>query len=397
MAAAGSASKRRRRTAVGSISGGDPYPLYPSFDRNTVPWHTAVGGWGAQVALQAPALPTTTRSVTVNNTTDFNTEAAVAGTQITIGTSFSSTSVVNVTASDIDIVVPSGIVMGTIEWGTFPRTTAIARVRVRGSTPGSFSGGRIGQVVIIPSTEGIYTDVVVDGIDLNGDSGKGSGWFHQPFRVDAVRIAVLNCRVISAGYTWLGDDASHVFIANSNFYHGGATRAEAGFAEGWGFRNKAGPVTIVDSRIQGTRYHNLRPQSYDRAGEVFYARNCVFVAQAEGRTAWLWNNVSETSGYGQGAVIENCNIYTYSTASCGFGPEISSANVDWSRVANNNFYGGGVAVFSSVSANGGGTEGNTFNSLTAFPAWGGPGDPTAVPLPSGLTLITGEGVCTTGP
>ena len=105
----------------------------------------------------------------------------------------------------------------------------------------------------------------------------------------------------------------------------------------------------------------------------------TLVAAAEGRTAWLWNNLNNGSWFGRGAVLERNDIYTYAAPGCGFGAEISSANVTWSRVANNRFFGGGASVFSSVSANGGGTEGNTFAPLAALPAWGGPGDPRQVP------------------
>ena len=91
--------------------------------------------------------------------------------------------------------------------------------------------------------------------------------------------------------------------------------------------------------------------------------------------------------------MEGNSIYTYGAASCGFGAQISSQNVNWSRVANNRFYGGGIAVFNGVTANGGGTDGNTFAALGSFPAWGGPGDPRQVPQPNGMPVITGEGLC----
>lgn len=400
--AVASASKKFRRAPSGSTPVGDPYPLYTSFDRNTVPWHTASGGYGASVPLQSPTLPATTRSVTVNTRGDFNTEAAVSGTQITIGTGWAASSgVATVNASDIDIIIPSGISIGCIEFGAFPRTTAIARVRVRGSTPGSHSGGRMGQLKALPGTAGIYTDVVVDGIDLNGDSSFSTTETNTSFRCDVVRMAVLNSRVIAAGPTWLGG-TSHLFIGNSNFYSGAATRAQVGYDEGWAIRCNRGPITIVDSRIQSTRYATLRPQSIGNSGELFYIGGSSVVSVAEGRTAWVWNNLGLTSTTGQGGLIENCNIYSHTATGCGFGEEIATPNVDWAEIKNNDFYGAGNAVFTQgyidAAVKGGGVgTGNTFNTLTSVPAWGGPGDPTAVPLPAGLTLIDGEGVCPAGP
>ena len=238
------------------------------------------------------------------------------------------------------------------------------------------------------------SDIIFDGIDLNGDSAFTGTEGLISFRAEGNRYAVLNSRVISQDATWLGA-ATHVVIANSNFYHAASTREQNGFAGGYGFRNAAGPVTIIDSRIQGTRYNNIRVHSGGTSGELLYVGRSTIVAMAEGRTARMWDlsNASNPPSTGQGAIMDGNSIYTYSAPGCGFGTEISSNNVDWSRVANNRFYGGGTAVFSSVSANGGGTEGNTFAPLVAFPAWGGPGDPRQVPLPNGLPVITGEGQC----
>jgi hypothetical protein len=368
------------------------YPLYPSLDLAAIPWHTAAGPWGAQVPLQAPALPVTTRQVSVSTPQAFNQAAAVAGTQITVTAGWAGNSMVSINASDVDVILPAGVAIGAVEIGAWPRTTPIAKVRIRGSTPGTHSGGRMGQFRAAPGAAGIYTDVVIDGIDLNGDSSLGGGETNQAFRVDVTRMAVLNSRVIAAGYTWLGS-ARHVVIANSNFYHGGATRAATGFAEGWGIRNTGGPFTVVDSRIQGTRYHNIRTQSVGGSGELLYIGRSTLVGVAEGRTAWMWNNLNNGPWFGQGAIVEGNSIYTYAAAGCGFGAEISSANVTWSRVANNRFFGGGTAVFGSVSANSGGTEGNTFAALGSLPAWSGPGDPRQVPLPNGMAVIAGEGQC----
>jgi hypothetical protein len=128
-----------------------------------------------------------------------------------------------------------------------------------------------------------------------------------------------------------------------------------------------------------------------------YVTRCALVARAEGRTAWLWNNLNQHSGFGQGAILENNDIYTHAAPGCGLGAEISAANVTWSRVANNRFYGAGIAVATQALVDSasvdGGSEGNTFAAWTAYPAWRGPGDPRDVPLPNGWSVIAGEGVC----
>ena len=326
----------------------------------------------------------------MNSLAEFNAAASTPGARITVATGWSGNSVATINANDTDVILPAGVSIGAVVMGNWPRTTPIARVRIRGPVPGTHSGGRMGQY----RDFALVTDVVIDGIDLNGDSSFGGAETNTAFRAEGTRMAVLNSRVISAGPTWLGG-AKHVVIANTNFYHGAASRAQAGFVEGWGIRNNAGPFTIIDSRVQGTRYHNIRLHSVGGTGELLYIARSTIVATAEGRTAWMWNlsDPNNPLGRGQGAVMEGNSVYTYAAASCGLGSNLSSDNVTWSRVANNRFFGAGIAVFSSVTANGGGTAGNTFAPLVAFPAWAGPGDPRQVPLPNGMTVIAGEGQC----
>lgn len=388
---------------VSSGAATDPYPWYTSFDRNEVPWHVGAGAWGIQYPLQAPTGPTTDRPVSVSSTSAFETEAAVSGSQITITSGWSELTPVNVGASDIDIVIPSGVSIGPILC-----SSTHSRIRIRGSTPGSHSGGRMGQVRMDCS------DLIVDGIDINGASDFGSGESNQAFRIVGDRIAVVNCRAIAGGYLWLGavgDEPQHVFFGNCNMFHGAATRAAMGYLEGEGIRNHGGPVTIVDTRIQGTRYHPIRVHSEGNAGELFYMKNSMLVAQAEGKLIWMWDTVP-TGGLSlaQGAIIDGCTFYSYQNATCGGGPaEMSASDVQYSRVRNCTTYVAGASTssqsyFDAQEAAGGGSPGdhdwsvnNTFSTFSSYPAWGGVGSPLDVPLPSGVTYADGEGVCPYGP
>lgn len=408
MLAAGAAYSQPRppTLCVESATGCEPaipasaYPWYPRFDLSSVPWHTAAGGWGPRFPLQAPAAPSTTRSVSVSSVDQFDAAAAVPGTRITINAGWAGNTVATVNASDIDIVIPSGVSIGAIQFGVYPRTTPISRVRIRGTTPGTRSGGRMGQY----RDHELVSDVIIDGIDMNNDSGFPGGETNAVFRAYANRLAVVNVRAHAAGALWLGS-ARHVVIANSNMFHGAATRASVGYIEGWGLRNTGGPISIVDSRIQGTRYHNLRPQSVGNPGELFFATRSVFVAQAEGRTGWLWNNLGNGPWNGQGVMLVDNDIYAYQASTCILGPELSVENANWSRVANNRFYGAGAVAFdqgflnreASRGVNGTAahnwSEGNAFSTFSRTPAWGGPGDPREIPLPGGRSVISGEGQC----
>lgn len=368
------------------------YPWYPGFDLQSVPWHSASGAWGSQVRLEAPAAPSTTRAVTVRTIQEFDAAAAVPRTQITVAASWAGNSVATIDASDVDVIIPRGVSIGAIQLGAYPRTRTLSRIRIRGTTPGVHSGGRMGQY----RDYELATDVIIDGIDLNGDSPWPGAESNTAFRPSATRLAILNVRAIAAGPLWLGG-ARHVFIGNSNLFHGAAGRDAVGFIEGWGIRNAGGPITIVDSRIQGTRYHNLRPQSAGTAGELLYATRSSFVAMAEGRTAWLWNNINSGQWSGQGAFFERNDFYTYSAPGCWAGFEIDSRDSIWVRISDNRFFGGGNATASagylSNVSKGGGAERNTFLPLESFPAWAGPGDPRQIPLPNGMSVISGEGQC----
>lgn len=78
----------------GNPPGGDPYDLSA---------HIAAINFSTAFATA----PTTTRTATVNSASEFNTQAGIAATQITIGSSFSGS--ISVTADDIDVVMPNNL------------------------------------------------------------------------------------------------------------------------------------------------------------------------------------------------------------------------------------------------------------------------------------------------
>ena len=396
--------------------GSQPYALYPSLDLAEIPWQLGSGNWGPQVEQGTPTLPATTSSASCSTASCVNTNAAVAGRKITItGTGWTAADTVGIHADDVEIVLPSGAAIGAVEMGGFG-ISAIHRFYLHATTPGDpSSGGTMGQLRNSGFTD--TTDVVLDGVHLNGDSNYGGSETNQAFRLDGVtRLAVLHTDAIAAGYIWEGD-AKHWVVADCNFYHGAATRAATGFNEGWGIRNQGGPGIIVDSRIQGTRYHALRVQSFDESEELVYVTRSMFVEASEGALFWLWNNVGTDPDFrGFGGILKDNDFYTYSTGdvdcASSIGSSILADHVGYSRATDNVFHGAGSSVFDqgnldAVEAGGGdlpGTstpgdhdwsDGNTFVALTgALPSWPSGRDPTAIALPSGFgAVITGEGDC----
>jgi hypothetical protein len=359
-----------------------------------IPWNNASGGWGAQVRLELPAQPVTNRRVTVNSVASFNAAAAVAGTHVVVGGSWSSNSTATINASNIDVEIPAGMWIGAIEVGVWPRTTSLSRIRIRGA-------GRMGQY----RDNEYVSDVTIDGPGLNGASAFGGAETNQAFRVGSNRLAVLNARVLSGFYCWLGD-ARHVVIANTNMLCSAASVAQLGSDPGgWAIRNTKGPITVLDSRLQGTRYALIRLQASGSNQELFYGSGLTLVNTGEpGRTGWLWNNQGNGNFYSAGAILENSTVISIAPSGCAPAPDLQAPHARYSRVRGNRFL-SNAGIISQATLNNapkmaGGDhdwQGNTFGSISSLPPWVGPGDPTPpnLSLPGTLSLVWGNGACNT--
>lgn len=390
------------------VAGTDPYPWYAALDLNTIPWHTAAGPWGPQVPIQAPAAPVTTQSVTVHNRADFQTQAAIAGTQITIGTGWDTNTDAFILASDIDIIIPPGIQIGACIVGYYNNPTVYSRIRFRGPTLGQHSGGTMGMYRDWEngSNYGPTTDVIFDGIDLNGGSSNSGPEGLINLRMMGRKYAVVNCRLLSQDACFYGN-GKHIVICNTNAHASAQTRAQnVGWPDGggYGLRIISGPLVMYRTRLQNTRYNTVRVHSYGRTEELFFIKECTLVAMAEGRIARNWNQATGTFyGNGQAAWWENNDIYAFSEFACpNGGKQMATDQVDFAQFTNNRTYGAANSVYNAgdfIPRGGGTAVGNVFGALPAdpaepFPAWGGVGDPRVIPLPNGGTVTSGEDFCT---
>ncbi len=295
-------------------------------------------------------------------------------------------------ATDAELIVPSGITIGPV----YVQSTC-ARLRIRGSSDGSTRGGLVGQIF----TEG-STDIILDGVDINGGNSSGVTQSVRFAGTGPDHAFVHNCRIIGEAQAWLGA-GRHIMIANSNLYGGARTRAANGFVEGNTFRHADGPVVIVDSRLQSTRYNTIRTKPEGSGSWVEFYYNTDIVSVAEGRHSLMWNNLNSDSNRGLASIYDSCRLYSYTDGGCGLGFQMDIEDLDFSRVRNCVFYNGGSATIdqtglNSIAAGGTGDHdwsvGNTFAAIPGSePAWGGPGNPRSVPLPTGDTPIVGEGSC----
>lgn len=425
------------RPGRGPVAGGagtDPYPLYPAFDRNELPFHTASGSWGAQVPFEAPSPPVTTRQVTVTTTGDFDTEAAVDGTEITIGASFATSSTIHIKANDIDVILPNAYSTGGITIGDF-NVAGKARIRIRRPT-GEARGGRTGQIRSIGTGTGggYHSDIIIDGVDNNGQSNFGgpdedNNCFYLGAHTPAHRrIFIHNVRGLCGSH--LGYmDFNHTLIANCSLRSSAVNRTTSGDAEGWGIRGYGTPLVIVDSHLETTRYHVIRPNTWNNDNEYFYLARSKIVNLSEGKIGWLGLKLTDPAwGFYWGAWVIDCDIYAGADSTCNSsgddGEPFLSYNCTYTRIKNNRFYVGGTAnvitwdvtdmttdrnaaisvcnadatlvsngrapLPSDAQSSDADLATNTFYTLTGRPSWGGCGDPTGITLPNGWSLDNGN-------
>lgn len=369
----------------------DPYDWDDTLCLENIPFHTGSGAWGDQVQITAPAAPVITSTATASTRSELASAVGTSGAQITItGDWDDSSSEVVITQSDIEIIVPEGRTIGSLVMGSFGGAD-VNRVRVRGSTLGEHSGGIVGKIW---SNTG--SDIHIDGIDLNGaDSIATDGQGIQTSDGDT-RWAVTNTRIHAAGWCYLGS-ATHLVIAQTNCFHGARTRTQNGYAEGWGVRNGGGPIVIWGSRIEGTRYHNLRvqPQAATDGQDYLWVGNTYLVNAYESANGWVWANLGngETA---EGTWFVDSFIFARYSSGCTPPGNFSAPNVAYTDIATTEFYSSNPTPENIYSSNAlhSTANGNTFSAYEAPPAWGGPGDPTAIPLFGGLSPSLGEGSCT---
>lgn len=355
----------------------EPYRWYPALDLARIPFHVASGPWGPKAAISAPAAPLTTRRVTVTSAEQFSREARIPGTQLTVGAQFIGPVAVASDIADLDIIVPAGHRVAQLTIGGYTPTTSTRRVRIRGTTPGRHSGGVIGGITFASTTA--ITDVIVDGVDLNGEDGRGGNLLWHFVR-GAERVAVVNVRGHAVGPGSLDQQGgTDIVIAGSRLLSAVRAREVNGYPEGWGVR-AGGRVVIFDNRIEGSRYHRVR--LHPEAGPKHYAwvANNTFVDAHEGRIFSVFNASGSTS-YRYGAVWAMCNqVYAHSTCML---PSFDGGHADYAVLTHNSFY-GNITRSQLQAGHGSGRDyltGNTFAAWRTPPAWLSPGDPALIALP----------------
>ena len=358
----------------------EPYRWYPALDLARIPFHTGAGPWGPRAPISAPAAPNTTRSVRVSSASQLSAEARIPGTLITVAAQFIGPVVVLGDVTDVDIVVPPGHRIAQLTIGRYTPPSATQRVRIRGTTPGAHSGGLVGTIAFA-STAAI-TDIIIDGVDLNGDDGKGGFLLWEMMR-RAERVAVVNIRGHAVGPGSLDQQAGvDIVIAGNRWMTGARSRETSPNPGGWGIRS-GGRIVVYDNRIDGARYHRLRVHPEPGPPQYAWVANNTFVDPYEARIFSAFN--AGNTAYRYAGVWAVCNrVYAHSTC---MPPSFDGRHADYAMLTHNSFFGSFTQSMQRTQQAAHGPShdyltGNTFSPWRAPPAWEAPGDPTtAVPLP----------------
>lgn len=386
--------QRAVRAAVASGGGGgDPYPWYPALDLNQIPFHVGAGTHGAQQVIEAPSAPVNSNgSTSVSTVSAFEAAAGTTGRIINVTASMGDVFLDDSTLHDLDIVLGSGVHIGTLSIGNGVESgspSSVQRIRIRAADGVSATQCSVNA---LRSNGSVVQDLIFDGIGMRG---RGAAPFYMTL---PNRVAMVNC-VARADQELALIGPTNFVIAGCNFASG-YEPDPGGSATRWTLRAGAGeggtgPFIVYNSRIEslsgvGDRsYHRLRFHPRVGGGQMYlWASNNVYVDSREARGVWVElvgiNNLTDrvTSAW----AINSTAYLRYLNSGAYYSESYSLQAVqNVARATGVTFYGDltltdqqGVNA-TSLAADADHTTGCTFNAWQDPPAWGGPGSPLLLP------------------
>lgn len=393
------ARANRGSRGVGGASGGgtDPFTWYPLLDKATIPFHAGAGEWGSQSTIDEAAAPTGTMTdVTASTAAELATHIYTANRRITLTGNIAAASFTAGNITDVDIIVPPGILWDSPTIGSGLGGITVTRLRIRGSTVGSHSGGQVHRLNMIA----LGSDFIVDGLDISGPYTAAALAIgsDQSFS----RAAVVNNRINAGGFA-IGSTASDIVIAGNSILTGSDTAAETDLLneEAYGIRNyfeTNGNIVVFNNEIRSNPARvvssHARWRVHPDAGiEYVWGRNNRFVERVENHI----HNIVASEGGGSGSATANWFLYneiistgTGTAGSAGTPKLYGNESSVRAYIQNNAFQSDDFTSDTDISL--GGTtattkSGNTYASLPGSdPAWGatlngltpGAGDPSGI-------------------
>lgn len=364
-----------------STGGGSPNLLYSALDMNRVPFHVAAGAYGAQLVFQNAAPPTISSSANASTVAELQAACSTPGTRVTLTANIVGGNITG-DMTDIEVVVPNGILMNGTVFGTYgpPAVGVHTRVRFTKAT-GDTIGGQL-HAVQFYGQQG--RDVIADGLQLSSGTADPGIPFYLA-QDDLARVALLRNRMISAVATY-GYGCPHLLIAGNSAYHNANAATNLG---DWGFRISStgasiffqNDVRVPDSTPFGEAYAPLR--YHPRNGSALqygWAAENTFVNLAEGRTFDCHDTLGTESYPNRidGIWMLDSRFYVANGFTQLHTRNLGGPTVSYFRINRNRVY-GSTGPFSDGSAPDGNVDDNEYNaSLGTVPAWGAAGDPTGI-------------------
>lgn len=367
-------------TGGGGGGGGNPNALYSALDMDDVPFHNGAGDWGSQVAFQTATPPTITSDSNASTFAELETAMGVTGRRVTLTANITGGNINIAAVTDVEVVVPNGILLNGIVWGNGTTGTVFNRVRwIKAS--GDSIGGQVHNFRILGAS---LSNWIIDGLQISGAAGGDGLAIYPGTNTDSpTRGAILRNRMISAAGLY-GYGGTHLLVAGNSGRHDANDTNDLG---DWGFRNGGGaasngPYIYFENDLRGERYAKIRfhPSSSGSPYYAYVAGN-YFVDRVENRSLDC-NDTASTPTYPDiDAVWFNDNrIYVTAGGGMGMRRADSSATVNYVRMIGNIVNGassyltaGGAADVNDITAD------NTQNaSAGSDPAWQFAGDPTGI-------------------
>lgn len=377
--------------------GTDPYIWFPALDLNTIPFHVAAGAWGSHSPIQEAAAPVTTSSGTAGTTTQFRDALLTPGTEVTLTDFITGASVSDSGAviRDIDVIVPTGTgLLGEFSTSNAPSIgrysgpsySTIERLRFRGSTVGSFSGGQIHNITFLSD----FSDVIFDGVQLSGPEGTNNSAAIVITGDDqgrqGSRIAIHNVRANCGGGFYIGGTSDLIACNNAILTAQGTTDP----VDAWGFRQSGTGSHVFygnDIRASTARagttnnvYHRLRISPFI-GSRYYWVKNNVIVDRVEGRILIVDAEFGSGDGTLEGAWFESNLVIASQVVT---GNELRITDATYARIINNTIQSDVITSTANITlgapvTDGDKTTGNVFESLPGSdPSWTAVGDPSGI-------------------
>lgn len=180
-----------------------------------------LAGRSPHFSYSLPADPITTRQVTVNSASEFNAQAQIAGTQITIGSSFSGN--IQFGASDLDIIMDNSLtITGNLQNQSATQGSPHERIRWTGGNIGTMELRYLNDVLFddLYVTASNATTILADPVNSIGVAGTCNRFFNinSTFFLEGPPNVIAQWSMLTAGTD--GNRNNTLFFGNCKFDQG---------------------------------------------------------------------------------------------------------------------------------------------------------------------------------